>query len=97
MDLFASQQAVPYKVMAGLRDVLAGVVLALEKSGQEVDRLREFDAMLRVAHYMALQQVAHNNETLRDLEAKLAVSLVRYTEYIPADKAFYLAGMACNV
>lgn len=29
--------------------------------------------------------------------AKLSVSLLRHTELIPADKAFYEAGLACKV
>ena len=50
-----------------------------------------------VAHYMALQIVANANEGMKELAAKLSLALLRHTDIIPADKAFYLAGMACNV
>lgn len=31
------------------------------------------------------------------MSAKLSVSLLRHTELVPADKAFYEAGLACRV
>jgi hypothetical protein len=34
---------------------------------------------------------------LKEIEAKLAVAIVRYSGDVPADKAFYHAGMACKV
>ena len=50
-----------------------------------------------MAHYLALQVVANGNEALKELAAKLSLALLRHTDIVPADKAFYLAGMACNV
>ncbi len=40
--------------------------------------------------------VAGSIEALAELKAKLALALLRHTDVVPADKAFYLAGMACN-
>jgi intraflagellar transport protein 172 len=45
---------------------------------------------------MAMQVVAGGIEALGELKAKLALALLRHTDVVPADKAFYLAGMACN-
>ncbi len=46
---------------------------------------------------MGLQIVANANEGMKELAAKLSLALLRHTDIVPADKAFYLAGMACNV
>jgi intraflagellar transport protein 172 len=46
---------------------------------------------------MALQVVANANEGMKELATKLSLALLRHTDVVPADKAFYLAGMACNV
>lgn len=37
------------------------------------------------------------HKTLDGVATKLAVSLLRHTDIIPADKAFYEAGMMCKV
>ncbi len=50
-----------------------------------------------MAHYLSLQVVANANEGMKELSVKLSLALLRHTDIIPADKAFYLAGMACNV
>ena len=38
----------------------------------------------------------HGNEQLDTISAKLSISLLRHTDIIPADKAFYEAGIMCQ-
>lgn len=56
-----------------------------------------FDTMLLIAHYYATRSAAMGHDQLKPLAAKLAVSLLRHTDIIPADKAFYEAGVMCKV
>jgi len=53
--------------------------------------------MLLIAHYYATRSAAMGHDQLKPIAAKLAVSLLRHTDIIPADKAFYEAGMMCKV
>uniref|UniRef100_A0A665WJH3 Intraflagellar transport protein 172 homolog n=1 Tax=Echeneis naucrates TaxID=173247 RepID=A0A665WJH3_ECHNA len=57
----------------------------------------DFEQMLLIAHYYATRAAAKGVEQLVSVAAKLSVSLLRHTELVPADKAFYEAGLACRV
>lgn len=46
-------------------------------------------------HYMHMMFTARANG-LKDLAAKCAITLLKYPDYIPQDKAFYLAGVAAR-
>ena len=53
--------------------------------------------MLLIAHFYAARSAAHAHKSLDTTAAKLSVSLLRYTDIVPADKAFYEAGILCKV
>ena len=57
----------------------------------------EFENMLLIAHFYAVRSAAMGHKSLDTVATKLAVSLLRYTDVIPADKAFYEAGLLCRV
>lgn len=57
----------------------------------------EFEAMLLVAHYYATRSASMGHNSLESVAAKLSVSLLRHTDIIPADKAFFEAGTMCRV
>ena len=57
----------------------------------------EFQNMLMVAHYYANRSAALGHSSLETVAAKLSVSLLRHIDIVPADKAFYEAGMQCKV
>lgn len=78
-----------------LRLMLHKVVTGLHQSGDDA-AIKEFERLLWIVQLTAakaLAQARHNAEAVR----KVAVSLLRYIREIPADKAFYEAGMACKV
>ena len=58
---------------------------------------REFERYLLIAHYLASRIACQGNPQLDSIAAKLSVSLLRHTDIIPADKAFYEAGTHCKV
>lgn len=57
----------------------------------------EFERMLLIAHYYATRSAALGQKSLESVAGKLCVSLLRHTDIVPADKAFYEAGMTCKV
>eukprot|EP00052_Salpingoeca_macrocollata_P025012 m.226452 g.226452 ORF g.226452 m.226452 type:complete len:1747 (+) comp22359_c0_seq2:150-5390(+) len=91
-DLFQRASELPYSVWAELRDCMGTMVAGLRTSGQ-ADVHAEFDRLLLIAHYYALRCVCLAHSSLKETAAKLSISLLRYTEVIPADLAFYEAGL----
>lgn len=70
----------------------------LEKEGEtNTPHYEEFDTMLLIAHYYATRSAALAQKSLESVAAKLSVSLLRHTNVIPADKAFFEAGIICKV
>lgn len=57
----------------------------------------EFENMLLIAHYYAARSAAIGQDNLKNIATKLSVALLRHTDVIPADKAFYEAGIMCKV
>jgi len=56
-----------------------------------------FETLLTIAHYYAMRSAAMSHSVLETVAAKLSVSLLRHTDIIPADKAFFEAGVMCKV
>lgn len=57
----------------------------------------EFESLLMTAHYYATRAACNEAGTLEQLVAKLSISLLRYSDVVPADKAYYEAGVAARV
>ncbi|XP_077008571.1 intraflagellar transport protein 172 homolog isoform X7 [Tamandua tetradactyla] len=56
----------------------------------------EFEKMLLIAHYYATRSAAQSVKQLETVAARLSISLLRHTQLLPADKAFYEAGIAAK-
>jgi len=70
----------------------------MSKGGDSNSHQHEmFEMMLLIAHYYATRSAAMGHDQLKQIAAKLAVSMLRHTDVIPADKAFYEAGVMCRV
>ncbi|XP_076872854.1 intraflagellar transport protein 172 homolog [Brachyhypopomus gauderio] len=97
MTLRDRDVAEAYRMWADLRDALHLLCENLTKSSEANSPAHEdFEQMLVVAHYYATRSVAKGIDQLNILAAKLSISLLRHTELIPADKAFYEAGLAAK-
>ncbi|XP_052833703.1 intraflagellar transport protein 172 homolog [Octopus bimaculoides] len=58
---------------------------------------REYHTYLLISHYYATRAAVQTDLSLNAIAAKLSVSLLRHTDIVPADKAFYEAGLLCKV
>ncbi|KAK2889898.1 intraflagellar transport protein 172 homolog isoform X2 [Channa argus] len=86
-----------YRMWADLRNFLLQLCGNLSKSAEANSPAHEdFEQLLLIAHYYATRSAARGVEQLMSVAAKLTLSLLRHTELIPADKAFYEAGLACR-
>eukprot|EP00049_Salpingoeca_infusionum_P011387 m.198132 g.198132 ORF g.198132 m.198132 type:complete len:1733 (+) comp14914_c0_seq4:203-5401(+) len=93
-QVFADATDFSYRVYAELRDVLQGVTSGIRPGSGEYE---EFDTMTRIAHYFALRKVAGDLPDLETFKVDISLSLLRYCDsLIPADRAFFEAGMACR-
>nr|XP_022315673.1 intraflagellar transport protein 172 homolog [Crassostrea virginica] len=86
-----------YHTWGELRDVLFDLVDNMSKSSDANSPPHaEFESLLLIAHYYANRSAFQPHKSLEELATKLAISLLRHTDIIPADKAFYEAGMMCR-
>lgn len=52
-----------------------------------------FRNLLLITHYYALRTACRQVPSLKSVGVKISAALLRYTDIIPADKAYYEAGM----
>lgn len=87
-----------YKQWANLRDILLNLTQNMAKSAdRDSGEFRFFDKLLLIAHYNAMRCACTGNDQLEVIGAKLSISILRHTDIVPADKAFYEAGIMCQV
>lgn len=58
---------------------------------------KEFEKYMFVSHLYATRCAICDISSLSTLVVKILVALLRYTDIIPADKAYYEAGIAAQV
>ncbi|ELV13731.1 Intraflagellar transport protein 172 like protein [Tupaia chinensis] len=92
-----TNSAEAYHSWADLRDVLFNLCENLVKSSEANSPAHEeFETMLLIAHYYATRSAAQSIKQLETVAARLSVSLLRHTQLLPADKAFYEAGISAK-
>ena len=66
-------------------------------TGSSVPAYSEFNTLLVIANYYSTRCAVLSQKSLQDLAAKLSVALLRHSDIVRADKAFYEAGVICRV
>eukprot|EP01116_Phalansterium_solitarium_P017851 TRINITY_DN4518_c0_g1_i1.p1 TRINITY_DN4518_c0_g1~~TRINITY_DN4518_c0_g1_i1.p1 ORF type:complete len:1449 (+),score=743.80 TRINITY_DN4518_c0_g1_i1:1439-5785(+) len=82
----------PYQL---LRKMMFKLVANLHEADAPVAHIKEFERFAMIAHLHVLKEVAKINQ-LGPIVAKITTSLIRYLGDVPADKAYYEAGVACK-
>lgn len=86
-----------YSTYASLRNMMLSLVEELSNTAEAGSiHLKDFERHLLISHYLASRAAFHGIEQLETLVAKLSSSLLRHTDIIPADKAFYESGLHCK-
>uniref|UniRef100_A0A146M0F0 Intraflagellar transport protein 172 n=2 Tax=Lygus hesperus TaxID=30085 RepID=A0A146M0F0_LYGHE len=87
-----------YKNWSKLRDMFYQLTEAMNStSDSNTPTQTEFETLMLVGHYYALRFAAKNISSLEKIVAKISISLLRYSDVIPADKAYFEAGMDARV
>ena len=86
-----------YNEFSKLREVLLNLTQNITKSKESSEESQLFFRLLLITHYYAMRCSCVDNDQLDTISAKLSISLLRHTDLIAADKAFYEAGMMCQV
>ncbi|KAJ8919865.1 hypothetical protein NQ315_006394 [Exocentrus adspersus] len=82
-----------YGVWEQLRHMLLEINEGLEVAPNvNAETKLHFRNLLLIAHYYALRTACRQVSTLKSIGVKISTALLRYTDIIPADKAFYEAG-----
>lgn len=94
LECFAMREQDVVAVWRDLRTFLYELVLAI-RSAETRDPSGEdrFEQLLLIAHYYATRAACREVVALHNVGIKISVALLRYTELIPVDKAFFEAGM----
>jgi intraflagellar transport protein 172 len=86
-----------YSSWAKLRNMLLRLTEAMKTSSDAGSAIHDdFDTLLVISHYYAARCAYKEVKTLDHLVAKLSTSLLRHTDIVPADKAFFEAGVDCR-
>ena len=87
-----------YEEWSKLREVLYNLTLNISKSPEKDSAdAKTFQKLFIIAHYNTMRCTCVENEQLDSIAAKISIALLRYTDLLPADKAFYEAGIMCQV
>ncbi|XP_062507829.1 intraflagellar transport protein 172 homolog isoform X2 [Corticium candelabrum] len=96
LDLFCLTSA-PYKVWADFRDMLLNLTESVaETPAADTAVAQELEEYLLIAHYYAVRSACHGKKSLEQIAVKLTISLLRHSDVVPVDKAFYEAGIAAK-
>lgn len=83
-----------YSLWSSLRNILYQLSQSLQKMGSE--EFDDFNNYLTIAHYYSTRSACMGQSSLERQAVKISLSLLRYADVIPADKAFYEAGEAAK-
>lgn len=57
----------------------------------------EFESLMTVCHYCGVRCACQGLQSLNQIAVKISIALLRYSDIIPADKAYYEAGVDARV
>lgn len=94
-DCLALREADGVHVWKDLRNFLFQLTQSMKaESRDDTDEIHvRFEQLLLVAHYYATRAACREVPSLHQIAVKISVAILRYTEFIPVDKAFFEAGM----
>lgn len=94
MEFLKSHDISEYDHWAKLRQMLHDLNEGLQVSNAANNEIKaHFSTLLIIAHFYALRAECRRVPSLKSIGVKISVSLLRYSDVIPADKVFYEAGI----
>lgn len=95
LECFALREADGVHIWKDLRNLLFQLTQSIQTESSETNdtMLDRFDRLLLIAHYYTTRAACRELPSLHMIAVKISIAMLRYTELIPADKAFFEAGM----
>lgn len=94
LDLFKSTEDLSYQQWSNLRQMLFNLNLGISATSSiDIKVKNHFETLLLITHYYAIRSECRKIQQLKLIGVKISVALLRYSDIIPADKAFYEAGV----
>lgn len=96
VDCFGFREpAASSTIWRDLRNLLYTVYTGIKGNAAEVgtEDLDRFENLLLIAHYYTTRAACRQVPALNGIAVKISIALLRYTETVPVDKAFFEAGM----
>ncbi|XP_031636976.1 intraflagellar transport protein 172 homolog isoform X2 [Contarinia nasturtii] len=95
LGCFALREADGVHVWKDLRNFLFQLTQSIRaESSDNNDKMRlSYDQLLLIAHYYATRAACREVPSLHQIAVKISIALIRYSDVIPVDKAFFEAGM----
>lgn len=95
LGCFGLREAEGVHVWKDLRNFLFQLTQSIRAdSNDNSDKMRlSYDQLLLIAHYYATRAACREVPSLHQIAVRISVALIRYSDVIPVDKAFFEAGM----
>lgn len=95
LEGFALRETDAVHVWKDLRNFLSQITQSIKASAGELDEtiVDRFEQLLLIVHYYCTRAACREVPALHSIAVKISVAILRYTEIIPVDKAFFEAGM----
>lgn len=95
LDCFALRESDGVHIWKDLRNFLFQLTQSIKAENGDANETMydRFDQLLLIAHYYATRVACREVPALHLISVKISVAILRYTELIPVDKAFFEAGM----
>lgn len=95
LECFALRESDGVHIWKELRNFLFQLTSAIkDESNDSSETMHDrFDQLLLIAHYYATRAACREVPSLHQIGVKISIAILRYTELIPVDKAFFEAGM----
>lgn len=95
LECFALRESDGIHIWKDLRNFLFQLTQSIkaDTNGSDETMYDRFEQLLLIAHYYATRAACREVPALHLIGVKISVAILRYTELIPVDKAFFEAGM----
>lgn len=95
LECFALHETEGMHIWKDLRHFLFQLTQSMRSESEDanVTMCDRFEQLLLIAHYYTTRAACREVSALHSIAVRISVAILRYTELIPIDKAFFEAGM----
>lgn len=93
-NTFKLREPAGQQIWKSLRNFLYEVCQSIRSSEMSNSTInQQFETMLLISHYYAIRSACRQVSALQQLSVKISLALLRHSDIVPCDKAYFEAGM----